>query len=449
MRYTMVRSVFIICSYIIGCRAQNWARIQTLGDEFLPRSGFGASSFGDTAYLFGGVVETDFADGNYSNSLYTFRQENGLDTYRQVDPADHSQPVPSPRAQLALAVNADFVFVFGGVAPVVNAAGNVVIKPAEDVAWLFDIATNSWISLMGINGTEPTPRFGATALAYGSRFLAFGGAQADSLGSLAVSNELWELDPSTRAWSLVPIAPSGRPATGRVFAFGHTFENNIYIVGGQGSSGEYLTSIEMSTQSASFLDANWKTFVPEEAPSQVRGEFDLMLVGDVPLAFLTNFGCYIHKTGAFDSVLGNNFLLYAGTQPDGSIGCGLSVDASPLNPSEETWFYDFSTETWTKTVFAGSRPPALIDVQGVYIEPYMYAFGGFKYECPGDGQVYNPDTYRYEVTLPTPRPTVSPTSMPTKEPEPNATSGTLSSTGFIKLAIIVLSFMMSQNNLYP
>jgi hypothetical protein len=127
----------------------------------------------------------------------------------------------------------------------------------------------------------------------------------------------------------------------------------------------------------------------------------------------------------------------------------LSVDASPLNPSEETWFYDFSTETWTKTVFAGSRPPALIDVQGVYIEPYMYAFGGFKYECPGDGQVYNPDTYRYEVTLPTPRPTVSPTSMPTKEPEPNATSGTLSSTGFIKLAIIVLSFMMSQNNLYP
>jgi Galactose oxidase, central domain len=104
---------------------------------------------------------------------------------------------------------------------------------------------------------------------------------------------------------------------------------------------------------------------------------------------------HVTQTGAFVPVSDDRILLYGGSVPGGSMGCGSTEQ---LSPTEDLYIFDVTNKTWSKLSLGGSQPPARVSFQGFYLEPYLYVVGGYEFNCPGAGQVYDAEGgYRLKI----------------------------------------------------
>lgn len=235
--------------------AQRFEAIQTLGDtdEFFPRSDMGyAVDHSGTAWFFGGNTE----DMTVSNELFTFvTNEAGAGTYTKIEAS--SGDLPSPRSSVALAVDSEYVFIFGG------RGSNS--QSSNDQAWLFTRSSNVWEN---ISDGGPGPRYSVGAVSYQGTFVVIGGTDESS----TALDEVWQFDPVARSWKEVPVTSGGSRMTARASPYVHAEGSIIYAVGGLGADGSLISTIETTTQIGSTLEQDWIETSPSPTPVQYGGK---------------------------------------------------------------------------------------------------------------------------------------------------------------------------------
>lgn len=395
---------------ITSANALQWDRPVVDSKGFLPRFAFGAdSTYGNNvAYLFGGVKErtkVNLQDRQVMGDLYSLQlvtNDTGDEefVFTQLAPAAGQ---PSARKNVGLAATDEYVLIVGGLQEV---GPNATEELVADTSWLYSVAQNTWTNVttggpsMRANAAVVKPAF-SPAGSGTTKFYVHGGQ-----GESFLLNDFWEFDASTFAWRQITL---GTPAK-RQGAQSFMFDKRAYFYGGV--TDDTTTTISMATLGTTLANI-WQSFTIDEA--------------DVPR--LSN--------AAVAPVAPDMVYVYGGALTSTPCGAGAAAGVDALN--DETYLVDVTTSpgvqdavTATQVLVQGGKP-TLVHGQGIYLEPYFLAVGGYTYRCDGGvTSVPEPEhifgqVYRFTVVLPTGAPTmVEPdkTSAPTMVPSSSApTSG--------------------------
>jgi hypothetical protein len=381
---TSTRPLLVCALHCVGflfstTHALDWEQAPVDSRGFLPRTSFGADSFDNVAYFFGGSQENDEGDNVFGNDLYSLRII-GNDELRFDQLATTADPIPSVRARVGMAATDDYILIVGGSN---NLGPSSTPQPASDVSWLYSIADDTWTD---VSNGGPSARAGATVVKPydgGSKFYVHGGV------SLLILNDLWEFDTMTLAWRKIM---NGSPP-GRFNARGFMFGNQAFFYGGFSDAIDQVSSVSIANIGSTTGNI-WEVVDDNNSPN---------------LWF-----------PAVTPVVDGKVYVYGGSRPEGTNACGDNV-VLPLDPSEDTFLLDTTGDdvVWTPALIRGGAAP-LFDGAGVYLDPYFVAVGGLDYQCDpsnpegSPGVIYQEgQVLRVEVVLVTENPTSSPTRAPT------------------------------------
>ena len=204
----------------LDTQMEEWHSIDTAtGLKPSARQGHGMTAVGNTLFLHGGSTTPDLSD-----ELWSF------DTTRmswQYHPA-RSGTAPMPRTRHSLTSVGQNLFLFGGTAGPAGASAEL---------WEYAIDTRAW-SQHKTTPAAPAPaaRMSHAMTSIGAKLLLFGGC-VPSTGGLLSSDELWQYDTITRAWSFLNANISGSVPSAR---FGHAttaIGTRLFVFGGETASG--------------------------------------------------------------------------------------------------------------------------------------------------------------------------------------------------------------------
>ncbi|HYT16686.1 MAG TPA: kelch repeat-containing protein [Thermoplasmata archaeon] len=217
--------------------------------------------------------------------------ESGTNLWTRVDP---DRPAGAGAPVMAYDVHSDRVILFGGVTPL-----------GWSETWAHDLASNAWTFMDP--SSKPVGTFTeAPAMAYDS---------AANLTILFSQGATWAYDFGLNAWTI--LQPSGSPSSRRSAAMAYDSESRKVILFG-GETGIIPFPWVNDTWAYDFNTNTWTNMTPGEG------------VRPPP---------------------GSGYLMAHDSQSDRTILFGGSTGVSGHN---ETWAYDFNTNTWTNMMPAVS-----------------------------------------------------------------------------------------------
>ncbi len=271
-----------------------------------------------------GSSSTNGAYGPQPNQSPTAGRAVGslaLNAWTNLEPV--SSPLPRSGPAIAFDSRSGTAILIGG----------CCASPPLNDTWSYEAATNSWSNLHPSAHPELCPYFswdyGTAAMVYDSRadrIILYGGCQ----GTARTTNTTWAYDAVANEWSELHPAASPWPGGGRDFGLVYDTAADKVILFGGGDRNPQFADGSNALWTFDYSSVTWTQLHPAVSPSP-------------------RFGMGLAYDSSADRVL-----LFG--------GCRNGMTCTPLN---DTWSYDYWTNTWTN-VSAAVAPPAGVDVPMVY-----------------------------------------------------------------------------------
>ncbi len=280
----------------------------------------------DQVILYGGHAHPDPNKGTWAYDLDT-------NSWTDMNPPTSPDADPFPRSDHAMAYDAqsDRVILFGGF------AGFVVGE-----TWAYDFNSNSWTDMSAT--PSPTAR-GAGQMVYDTRsdrVILFGGVNG------IIYDETWAYDFDTNAWT--QLSPSTKPPPEACFALAYDAESDRVILFGFDQ--------RHATWAYDFNTNAWTDMNPERSPrvqdyhamTYDAGSDRVILFGGTggsetwAYDFNTNRWTRMNPVVHPSARWGHRMVYHARSERIILFG-GERIFEELW--SDETWAYDFNTDTWT------------------------------------------------------------------------------------------------------
>jgi N-acetylneuraminic acid mutarotase len=314
----------------------------------------------DLIVLFGGSGDDWYSNNHMYSDTWTYDLTSN--TWTNVTTSIH----PSPRSWPAMAydVESDLMVLFGGweIEPITE--DWVVLNDT----WTYDANTNTWAEIVIPDGPDSLGD-----LVYDSesdRMVFFGGALSLSELVEDLVSETWSYDTNTETWELMdPIVEP--PVRSRVQAT-YDSESDVMLLFGGVIDGGWPTeevrhdcwAYDLNKNLWDNVDWNWQEMTPAFSPDPV-----------------------VWPAMTYDSESDLVVLFGGGTEE--------SYQSTGYYGDNETWTYDYNTNTWTN-MSPTSGPSMRVLANMVYDEEsdIIILFGGGRFD--GVWEVYG-DTWAYDV----------------------------------------------------
>src|SRR5437867_4766481 len=191
------------------------------------------------------------------------------------------------------------------------------------------------------------------------RVIAYGGYDGSDDGS----NETWAYDFESNAWT--NLHPAGHPDATQLLRAAYDSGSRQTILFG-GLIGTYPNAAYSSgTWGYDFSSNTWTNLSPTDHPSERRSPgmtYDAQSARTILFGGLTVSYTYDNETWAYDAAQNQWTNMSPGVAPPGRRSPGMAYDSKadrmimfggynpfwdPNNPLNDTWAYDFDTNTWT------------------------------------------------------------------------------------------------------
>jgi N-acetylneuraminic acid mutarotase len=304
---------------------------------------FAFDSESNQVILFGGQIT---AASPYTAIGDTWAYDVTASKWTLMNPS--SSPSPMGAASMAYDSESDRVIIFGGAS-----GGNMKAWGVSDT-WAYDYNTNTWTKMS--NG--PQKHLGGRIVydAESDRIILFGGLNPISF---EYYNDTWAYDYNSDTWiEMKPLlSPPGRNFQSITY---DTKADRVLTWGG--FDNEYKP-VDESVWSYDFNANTWQELSPGEAPHPACRDYSVMayddesdrsiLFGGVGIGKATGIWAFDHNT--------NTWLEMSATNDPGKVAKHhleyiSSIDRVFLfggeycdkfcNLSNETWLYDYNTNTW-------------------------------------------------------------------------------------------------------
>ncbi len=248
-----------------------------------------------------------------------------------------------------------------------NHSGRVILFGGGDPGltndtWAYDAETNTWTNLAPAAAPPARSVFGMTYDTRSDRAIVFGGS--DGYSPL---NDTWAYDSQANAWTRMSPAASPPARAYAVLAYDSKADRTI-LFGGWSSSGGYS-----DTWAYDFDSNAWEELAPAVAPSP---RYYHAMVYDVQSDRIILFGGtdvsgHLADTWAYDYGANEWTEMAPATSPPARDSHSMAYDALsrqvvmfggwgpsiPGNFADDSWAYDYGTNTWTELA-PGTSPPA-------------------------------------------------------------------------------------------
>lgn len=276
------------------------------------------------------------------NQSYFFAkaQEDDLPPERNISP-------------LAYDSESDRIIMFGGLKT------ESITDDHYDDTWVYDYDTNSWNEM---NPSVSPPKRGASSLAYdeeSDRIILFGGFYTGAASTSVMWNDTWAYDYNSNTWTnrTTESKPTGRALAPMVY----DSESDVIVSFGGGADGFELNS---ETWVYDYNTNNWTNMNPVNSPSArvsvmaYDSESDRVILfgggvqeGGVHMTINTETWAYDYNMNSWTIMnpvahpesMGD--MVYD-EESDKIVMFGGSMDWFSENLIEETWIYDYNTNTW-------------------------------------------------------------------------------------------------------
>src|SRR5437899_1104991 len=313
------------------------------------RPGLAFDSQSDRVILFGGQ-----ANGFYEYSDETFSYNLFWNTWTNMSPAVH--PAARRSSMMAYDSKADRMILFGGTDDGSPGYGH---GPYNDT-WAYDYETNTWTNMS--TATAPSGWLNM-AMVYDShtdRMIAYGGFDGSDDGS----NETWAYDFESN--TCTNLHPVGHPDAQQLLraAYDSGSRRTILFGGWVGTFSDGTYSNE--TWAYDFSSNTWTSLTPAEHPSGRSRQgmaYDAQSARTILFGGHTIENRYDNETWAYDAAQNRWTNTAPAVAPPGRRSPGMTYDSksdrmilfggydpySNLNNGvyNDTWAYDFDTNTWT------------------------------------------------------------------------------------------------------
>jgi len=316
--------------------------------------------------------------GNFvPSNTYAYDYDNN--TWTDLDPP--TQPSSRQEFDMAYDLQSDRIVLFGG------SGGGVV----EDDTWAYDFDTNTWVNM-----SRPTPSARQShAMSYDSgldRVVLFGGG----VDTYVNSPETWSYDVDGDKWT--NMSPTSGPSArwSPRMAFDSQSGRTILFGGNDGLLKDDTWAYD--------LDANtWTNMNPSTKPSgRSKSALAYDSQSDRAILFGGFDGAKDDETWAYDFDSNTWTNMNPATKPSARNGHAMAYDSQSDRVilfggsvagsySDETWAYDFNSNAWTN-MSPSTKPSARFDHAMAYDVQIdrMMLFGGY------DASFEDDETWSYD-----------------------------------------------------
>lgn len=346
LRSTFVGGSGLLTAYLVGCGSDEEPRV--------------TATLGATLTLAPGTT----------NAPTPIPTPSPTPSVLQWDRIETPGAAPSPRRDHSMVSDGNAIYVFGGRGP----SGDL-----SDL-WAFDLATGSWREIQSDNA--PPARFGHSVAysTFDSRMVIFGGqAGSDFL------SDTWAFTPAGEAWEQLQI-PGDAPLPRYGSASAYDPVGRLIVSHGFTSAGRFD-----DTWAFSLSINNWSEIARrEERPVErclVRGVWDTRLSRFMIFGGQSNGAPFLGDLWAFNGAAWEEIELSDGPRPRnlyamaydaGSTRVLLFGGATADGPTNDTWFLDANSDSWSEVSPGGESPPARSGHDAVWLPEArgLYVFGG-------------------------------------------------------------------------
>jgi hypothetical protein len=194
-------------TWLLDTACGGWTQLMTPGPSPRARHAMATDAARNRALLFGGRYRDKGQTGNYTlyNDVWAF--DFAAKTWSQLPTGGTP---PSPRANTAMAIDGDTLWMFGGT----TSPSALAFTPSNDL-YALDLKTNQWRAVTAQGA--PTPRlFHAMTIdpATHRAYVGWGGDENAFVGPFF--KDIAVLDLATLAWSPLAVAPAAGATEGRI-----------------------------------------------------------------------------------------------------------------------------------------------------------------------------------------------------------------------------------------
>ncbi|MFX1319181.1 MAG: kelch repeat-containing protein [Promethearchaeota archaeon] len=266
-------------------------------------------------------------------------------------------PIPRMHSPLAYNVNAGRVMLYGGFNATFDHLGDT---------WAYRYSTNTWTNRAP--STSP-PATGGHCLSYdldSRQIILFGGHLSGSSSTIVSYYETWAYDYDTNTWTNRTTTTHPPGTAWGDMAYAIQAERQI-LFGGLGDSATYLGD----TWAYDYDTNTWTDRAPAASPPRrfdhrmvYDSESDkVILVGGIGLgaAILDDVWAYDYDTNtwtertSFPTIIASHSLAYDSAM-DRVILYGGARNFGETDLRDETWTYDYNTDTW-ELLITDPHPP--------------------------------------------------------------------------------------------
>src|SRR5947209_8580584 len=367
--YDSVTKRFTNETWAYNYAGNNWKNLSAAGSPSpRTRPGLAFDSQSDRVILVGG--ETGF--GAYSNETYSYNLS--WNTWTNMSPDVH--PEARRSSMMAYDSKADRMILFGGTDDGSPGYGH----GAYNDTWAYDYETNTWTNLS--SAIAPSPRYHG-GFAYDStvdRFVLYGGVGGDPYDHSPYETWLYDYDNNT--WS--QIAPDHSPSPKALMGMAFDTQSARTIMFGGNAGGNtpgnetWAFTAENPTQDS---ETDWTNMNPSDAPA---GYLNMAMVYDSDADRMVAYGGwdgtddFSNETWAYDFESNTWTNLHPVGHPDATHLLRAAYDSGSRQTilfggwvgtirggtySNGTWGYDFSSNAWTN--LTPSEHPSARSRQGM------------------------------------------------------------------------------------
>jgi len=397
--YDSVTKRFTNETWAYNYAGNNWKNLSAAGSPSpRTRPGLAFDSQSDRVILVGG--ETGF--GAYSNETYSYNLS--WNTWTNMSPDVH--PEARRSSMMAYDSKADRMILFGGTDDGSPGYGH----GAYNDTWAYDYETNTWTNLS--SAIAPSPRYHG-GFAYDStvdRFVLYGGVGGDPYDHSPYETWLYDYDNNT--WS--QIAPDHSPSPKALMGMAFDTQSARTIMFGGNAGGNtpgnetWAFTAENPTQDS---ETDWTNMNPSDAPA---GYLNMAMVYDSDADRMVAYGGwdgtddFSNETWAYDFESNTWTNLHPVGHPDATHLLRAAYDSGSRQTilfggwvgtisggtySNETWAYDFSSNTWRN--LGPAEHPSGRSRQGMAYDAESartILFGGHTIE-----NTYDNETWAYDA----------------------------------------------------
>jgi len=216
--------------------------------------------------------------------------------------------------------------------------------------WAFDFNSNAWTDMSATPSPDARTSSNMAYDAQLDRVILFGGVMNDEPGNFTYYDETWAYDFDTNAWT--QLRPSMKPSERVCFALAYDAESGRVILFGAENSGGLFDD----TWAYNYNTNAWTDMNP--APRPLTQAYQAMAYDAGSDRVILFGGAGGSETWAYDFNSNTWTKMNPVVHPSGRWGHVMVYDeeskrvvlfggGTGITPSNETWAYDFNSNTWT------------------------------------------------------------------------------------------------------